>query len=91
MGRTRLATWTTPSGGYFVSLDTLDGCAKRVVALAEAAGVKLTAAGATFPKQDDPRDRNIRIAPSLPSASEIKQALQVLCCCVELAAIEKHG
>lgn len=89
LGSGGLARWTNPSGGYFVSLDTLDGCAKRVVALANAVGVKLTAAGATFPLGKDPRDRNIRIAPSLPSLGEIEQAMEVLCCCVKLASLEK--
>ena len=89
LGSTGLARWTNPSGGYFVSLDTLDGCAKRVVALANAVGVKLTAAGATFPLGKDPKDRNIRIAPSLPSLTEIEQAMEVLCCCVKLASLEK--
>ena len=89
LGSSGLAQWTNPSGGYFVSLDTLDGCAKRVVALANAVGVKLTAAGATFPFGKDPKDRNIRIAPSLPSLTEIEQAMEVLCCCVKLASLEK--
>jgi DNA-binding transcriptional MocR family regulator len=89
LGSSGLAQWTKPTGGYFVSLDTLDGCAKRVVALANAVGVKLTAAGATFPLGKDPRDRNIRIAPSLPSVTEIEQAMEVLCCCVKLASLEK--
>ncbi|HEU5076917.1 MAG TPA: aminotransferase class I/II-fold pyridoxal phosphate-dependent enzyme, partial [Polyangiaceae bacterium] len=89
LGSSGLAQWTNPSGGYFVSLDTLDGCAKRVVALANAVGVKLTAAGATFPHGKDPRDRNIRIAPSLPGLAEIEQAMEVLCCCVKLASLEK--
>ena len=89
LGSTGLAQWTNPTGGYFVSLDTLDGCAKRVVALANAAGVKLTAAGATFPLGKDPKDRNIRIAPSLPGLAEIEQAMEVLACCVKLASLEK--
>lgn len=91
LGGTDLARWTEPTGGYFVSLDTLDGCAKRVVALANEVGVKLTAAGATFPLGKDPRDRNIRIAPTLPGLSEIEQAMEVLCCCVKLASLEKHS
>jgi DNA-binding transcriptional MocR family regulator len=86
-----LATWTNPEGGYFVSLDTLDGCAKRVVSLANEAGVKLTAAGATFPYNNAPRDRNIRIAPTLPALSEIEQAMAVLSTCVKLASLEKHS
>jgi len=89
LGSSGLAQWTNPTGGYFVSLDTLDGCAKRVVALANAVGVKLTAAGATFPLGKDPRDRNIRIAPSLPGIAEIEQAMEVLAVCVKLASLEK--
>lgn len=88
LGGKGLATWTNPKGGYFISLDTQDGMAKRVVALAAEAGVKLTGAGATFPYKNDPRDRNIRLAPTLPSVDEIKQAMEVVCLCVELAAAE---
>ena len=88
MGGKGLASWTNPKGGYFISLDTQDGMAKRVVALAAEAGVKLTAAGATFPYKNDPRDRNIRLAPTLPSVDEIKQAMEIVCLCVELAAAE---
>ena len=83
-----LASWTNPKGGYFISLDTNEGCAKRVVQLANEAGVKLTAAGATFPYGKDPKDRNIRLAPTLPSVSEIKQAMESVCLCVELADAE---
>jgi len=88
LGGKGLASWTNPKGGYFISLDTQDGMAKRVVALAAEAGVKLTAAGATFPYKNDPRDRNIRLAPTLPSVDEIKQAMEIVCLCVELAAAE---
>ena len=82
-----IASWTNPRGGYFVSLDTLDGCASRVVAMAEAVGVKLTPAGATFPRGLDPRDRNIRIAPSMPSVAQIRSAMEVLAVCVALASL----
>ena len=84
----RYATWTRPAGGYFVSLDTGDGLAKRVVELAADVGVKLTSAGATFPYGKDPRDRNIRLAPTLPSLGEIEQAMQVLAVCIKLASAE---
>lgn len=84
-----IACWTKPNGGYFVSLDVLDGCAKRVVALCKDAGMILTGAGATYPYKNDPRDRNIRIAPTFPTAEELKQAIEVLCVCVELACAEK--
>lgn len=80
--------WTRPLGGYFVSLDTPEGCAARVVAMAAGAGVKLTPAGATFPYGRDPRDRNIRIAPSLPSLPEIDAAMEVVAVCVKLAMAE---
>jgi DNA-binding transcriptional MocR family regulator len=90
LGGTGVAEWSRPRGGYFVSLDVPDGCAKRVVAMANEAGVKLTAAGATFPFGRDPRDRNIRIAPSLPPLEEIRQAMELLAICVQLAAIEKR-
>ncbi len=91
LGGRGLASWTNPKGGYFISLDTNEGCAKRVVALAAEAGVKLTAAGATFPYKNDPRDTNIRLAPTLPSIDEIKQAMEIVCLCVELADAEKNA
>jgi len=83
-----VATWTKPEGGYFVSVDAPDGCAAEVVRLASEAGVKLTAAGATFPYGKDPRDRNLRIAPSLPELPEIEQAMQVIAS-IQLAAVEQ--
>jgi DNA-binding transcriptional MocR family regulator len=86
LGGKGIASWTTPRGGYFVSLDTLDGCASDVVRLADEAGVKLTGAGATFPYGKDPRNRNIRIAPSLPPLAQVEQAMQVVAACVELAS-----
>ncbi len=86
LGGKGIATWTRPRGGYFVSLDTPDGCATEVVRLADEAGVKLTAAGATFPYGKDPRNRNIRIAPSLPPLSQVEQAMHVVAACVELAS-----
>ena len=91
LGGKKLATWTNPKGGYFISLDTNEGCAKRVVALANEAGVKLTAAGATFPYQKDPKNTNIRLAPTLPSVEEIKTAMEVVCLCVELADAENNA
>ncbi len=83
-----IATWSSPKGGYFINLDVSDNCAKKVVALAQDAGVIMTNAGATFPYNNDPRDRNIRIAPSLPALAEITQAMQILCICIKLATIE---
>lgn len=84
-----IASWNKPKGGYFISLDVLDGCAKRTVELSKEAGVTLTSAGATFPKGIDPNDRNIRIAPTYPPLSELKTAIEILSICVELAALEK--
>ena len=84
-----IASWKRPSGGYFVSLDTMDGLAKRTLALCREAGVVMTDAGATFPYGVDPRDRNIRIAPSLPPVAELEQAVQVFCVCLRKAALEK--
>ena len=89
LGGKGVGTWTKPAGGYFVSLDTLDHCAKEVVAMAGEAGVKMTGAGATFPYKKDPRDRNIRIAPSLPSLDEIKLAMEGIAICVQLASVRK--
>jgi aspartate/methionine/tyrosine aminotransferase len=91
LGGLGIASWTTPRGGYFVSLDTLEGCATRVVRLAEDAGVKLTSAGATYPYGKDPRDRNIRIAPTLPPLQQVELAMQVVAVCVKLASVEKLG
>ena len=84
-----IAQWKTPKGGYFVSLDTKDGLAKRTLALCKEAGVVMTGAGATFPYGKDPHDRNIRIAPSLPPVAELEQAMKVFCTCLKLAALEK--
>jgi DNA-binding transcriptional MocR family regulator len=83
------ATWTDPDGGYFVSLDVADGTAARVVQLAKGAGISMTGAGAAFPYGSDPRDRNIRIAPSFPSPDEVAAAIDGLATCVLLAATEK--
>lgn len=86
-----IANWTRPKGGYFVSLDAMPGTAKRVVALMKQAGVTLTGAGATYPLGMDPLDSNIRIAPTLPPVSELKLAMEILCVCLKVAALEKLG
>jgi len=85
-----IASWTKPNGGYFISLDVPQGCAKRTVALCKDAGVTLTGAGATYPYGKDPEDKNIRIAPTFPSRDELCKAVEILCICVEISAIEKY-
>ena len=84
-----LASWHTPTGGYFVSVNTNPGLAVRTLALCKEAGVVMTAAGATFPYGKDPQDSNIRIAPSLPPLSELEQAMTVFCLSLRLAALEQ--
>ena len=86
---TGLLSWTKPNGGYFVAVDTLEGCAKETVALAKKAGVTLTGAGATFPYGNDPKDQNIRLAPSYPTLEELKVAIELFCVCVKLAGVNK--
>jgi aspartate/methionine/tyrosine aminotransferase len=84
-----IANWSRPKGGYFISIDTLAGCAQDVVAKAAEAGVKLTPAGATFPYGNDPADRNIRIAPSFPSAADVNKAMELVAICIQIVSIEK--
>lgn len=83
------AHWNEPKGGYFVSLHTMPGTAKRALELCKAAGVEMTPAGATYPYGIDPKDANIRIAPSLPPVEELEKAMDVFCTCLKLAALEK--
>ena len=83
------AQWNKPMGGYFVSLNTMPGTAKRALALCKEAGVVMTSAGATFPYGKDPQDSNIRIAPSFPPVEELQKAMDVFCTCLRLAAVEK--
>ena len=85
-----IAEWFEPNGGYFVSVNVENGCAKRVVALLKDAGVTMTGAGATFPYGKDPEDRNIRIAPTYPPIDELKIAMELFCICTKLAAVEKY-
>lgn len=89
LGGLGIASWIDPNGGYFISLDVMNGCAKRVGELCKEAGVTLTTIGATYPYFNDPKDSNIRIAPSLPPVAELDTATRILCVSVKLAAIEK--
>ena len=84
-----IAEWEKPLGGYFISLNTMNGCAKQVVALCREAGVVLTPAGSAYPYKQDPNDSNIRIAPSFPPIEELAVTAKLLCLCVKLAAAEK--
>ena len=84
-----IATWQQPKGGYFVSVNTLPGLAKRTLALCKEAGVVMTGAGATFPYGIDPNDSNIRIAPSLPPVEELESAMEIFCTSLKLAALEQ--
>jgi DNA-binding transcriptional MocR family regulator len=84
-----IATWSKPQGGYFVSIDTLKGCAAAVVKMAADAGVKLTPAGSTYPYKSDPLDRNIRIAPSFPPLKDIQTAMELVVICIQIVSIDK--
>ncbi|MDO5112055.1 MAG: aminotransferase class I/II-fold pyridoxal phosphate-dependent enzyme [Clostridia bacterium] len=84
-----IAAWNRPKGGYFVSVDAMPGTAKRTLALCKEAGVVMTGAGATFPYGKDPQDSNIRIAPSFPPIEELRDAMEVFCLCLRMAALEK--
>lgn len=85
-----LGTWRKPTGGYFVSYYGVEGTAKRILELCAKVGVVMTAAGATYPYGKDPKNSNIRIAPSLPPVAELEQAMEVFCLCVRAAALEKY-
>ncbi len=86
LGGKALASWSNPHGGYFISLNTLPGCAQEVIAKAGQAGVVLTNAGATFPYGKDPEDRNIRIAPTFPPMAELQKAMELVAVCIELVS-----
>ncbi len=91
LGSLGLAQWTRPEGGYFISLDVMDGTAKRVVELAKGLGVALTPAGSTWPGGADPSDRNLRLAPTFPSLDDVRAASDAIAVCVLVAALEKTG
>ena len=88
LGDSKVASWTDPKGGYFVSLDVLPGTARRTVALAKDAGIAVTEAGASFPYRKDPEDKNIRIAPTFPATEDLRAAIDGLATCTLLAATE---
>jgi DNA-binding transcriptional MocR family regulator len=87
LGGLNTAEWSNPKGGYFISLNTVDGRAKKVVELCRRAGLIITEAGATYPYGNDPHDRNIRIAPSFPELNELELAMKIFCAAVKLAAL----
>jgi len=89
LGGKKIADWSQPKGGYFISIDTMEGCAAEVIRMAAEAGVKLTPAGSTYPYLQDPADRNIRIAPSFPPLADIRPAMQLVGICIQLASIDK--
>ena len=89
LGGLDILTWNVPKGGYFISVNTLNGCAKEVARLCKEGGVVLTGAGATFPYKKDPEDRNIRLSPSYPPVEDLRKAMELFCICVKLASAEK--
>ncbi|HIS47939.1 MAG TPA: aminotransferase [Candidatus Scybalocola faecigallinarum] len=89
LGGLEIGSWIKPKGGYFISFDSMDGCAKAIVAKAKEAGVVMTNAGATYPYGKDPHDSNIRIAPSFPTLEELKTAAKLFTVCVKLVSVEK--
>ena len=84
-----IGSWLKPKGGYFISFDALDGCARAIVAKAKEAGVVMTGAGATYPYGRDPHDSNIRIAPTFPSLEELQKTMDIFCVAVKIATLEK--
>ncbi len=89
LGELQIGSWIKPKGGYFVAFDSLDGCAKAIVAKCKEAGVVMTGAGATYPYGKDPQDSNIRIAPSFPTLEELQQSMDLFVLCVKLVSVDK--
>ena len=89
LGGLGIGSWTKPNGGYFISFDAMDGCAKAIAAKCKEAGVTLTGAGATFPYKKDPKDSNIRIAPSFPTPEEMAMATDLFVLCVKMVSVDK--
>lgn len=89
LGGLEIGSWSNPKGGYFISFDAMEGCARAIVAKMKEAGVVMTGAGATYPYGKDPKDSNIRIAPTLPTPEELAKAAEVFVLCVKLVSVEK--
>ncbi len=89
LGGLDIGTWTKPKGGYFISFDSLNGCAKKIVGMCKKAGLIMTPAGATYPYGIDPNDSNIRIAPTYPTLNELKDAMEIFALCVKFVSIDK--
>ena len=89
LGGLEIGSWSNPKGGYFISFDAMEGCARAIVAKMKEAGVVMTGAGATYPYGKDPKDSNIRIAPTLPTPKELAKAAEVFVLCVKLVSVEK--
>ena len=89
LGGLGIGSWTSPKGGYFISFDSLDGCAKAIVARCKKSGLVMTGAGATYPYGKDPHDSNIRIAPTYPTLGDLITAAELFALCVKLSSVEK--
>ena len=89
LGGLSIGSWTVPNGGYFISFEAMEGCAKAIVAKAKEAGLVMTGAGATWPYGKDPKDSNIRIAPSFPTPEELAAAAEIFVLSVKLVSVEK--
>lgn len=89
IGDLEIGTWISPKGGYFIAFESLEGCAKKIIAMCKEAGVAMTPAGSTYPYHNDPADTSIRIAPTFPSASDLEKACEVFVLCVKLVSVQK--